>query len=58
MTKSNITKHYERNMRSNKVECSTAAGTYCTTHDAKLSFCMIEFSISNIVSYKFHVDNN
>ena len=30
------TKHYECRMRSNKVEHSTAAGPYCTTHDFKV----------------------
>ena len=34
------TKHYERNMRSNKVEYSTATGVYFTTHDVKVPFCM------------------
>ena len=31
-------KYYEINMWSNKVDNSTAAGVYCTTHDVKVSF--------------------
>ena len=34
------TKHHERKMLSNKVEYSTAAGMYCTTHDVNVTFCM------------------
>ena len=32
------TNHYERKMRSNKVDYSTAAGVYCTTNDVKVNF--------------------
>ena len=32
MIKIRHVKYYERNMWSNKVEYSTAAGVYCTTH--------------------------
>ena len=32
------TKYYERRMRSNKEEYSTAAGLYCTTHNIKMTF--------------------
>ena len=52
------TKHYERRMRYNKVEFSTAAGAYCTTHKPKLPFCMPYFSNSKIIQHRFHVDNN
>ena len=45
-------------MSSNNLEYSTAAGTYCMTHDAKVKFYMPEFSSNNIISYHFHVDNN
>ena len=45
-------------MRSNKVEYSTAVGMYYTTHDAKVPFCMPEFSSSKIINHCFHVDNN
>ena len=51
-------KPYDQNMRSNKVEYSTAAGLYCTAHDAKVPFCMPEFSSSMIILHHFHVDNN
>ena len=33
-------KHYKHRMRSNKLEYITAVGPYCTTHDAKVPFCM------------------
>ena len=52
------TKHYERKMWSNKVEYSTAAGVYYTTHNVKLPFCMSELSSSKIINHRFHVDNN
>ena len=45
-------------MQSLKVEHSTAAGTYRTTHDVKVPFCMPEFSIINVLWKQFHVDNN
>ena len=45
-------------MRYNKVEYSTAAGLYCTTHDVKVTFCRSEFSIRNIIEHRFHVNNN
>ena len=38
MIKRRHTKNYERNMRYNKVDYSTTAGVYCTTHDVKLPF--------------------
>ena len=41
-----------------KVEYSTAAGPYCTTHDGKVPFFMLEFSSSKIKFHCFHVDNN
>ena len=44
-------------MRSNKVEYGTAAGMYCKTHDVKVTFCMPEFSISNIINHRLHVYN-
>ena len=45
-------------MCSNKVEYSTAIGLYCITHDVKVPFCMLEFSIIKITLHHFHVDNN
>ena len=45
-------------MRSNKVEYSTAAGMYCTTHDVKVPFCMPGFSSSKISNHFFHNDND
>ena len=58
MIKRQHTKTYERNMRSNDMEYSTASGQYCTTHDVKVPFCMPEFSSSSIISHRFHIDNN
>ena len=52
------TEYYECRMRSNKVECSTVAGTYITTHNIKVTFCIPEFSSSRIISHRFHIDNN
>ena len=40
MIKRKYTNHYACKMRSNKVEYSTAAGMYCTTHDVKAPSCM------------------
>ena len=51
-------KYYERKMRSNKVEYSTADGVYCTTHDVRVPFWMLEFSSRNIINHHFHVDND
>ena len=51
-------KHYELQMRSNKVEYSKVAGVYCRTHDVKLPFFMPEFSSSNIIYHHFHVNND
>ena len=45
------TKNYERNMRSNKVEYSTAAGMYFATHDVKVPFCEPELSSSKIINH-------
>ena len=36
----------------------TAAEPYFMTHDVKVPFCILENSISNIISHHFHVDNN
>ena len=58
MIKRRHTKHYEQKMWYNKVEYSTTAGVYCTTHDVKVPFCMPEFSSSKIINHRFHVDNN
>ena len=52
------TKYYERKMRSNRVEYNTAAGVYCTTHDVKVPFCMLEFSGSKKINHRFHIDND
>ena len=51
-------KHYERNIQSNKVEYITAADVYCTTPDIKLTFCMPEFCSSKIINHRFHVNKN
>ena len=52
------TNHYERKIRSNKVDYSTADGMYCTTHYVKVPFCMPEFSISKIINRLFHIESN
>ena len=56
MIKIRHTNHYERKMRSNKVEYRTDAGVYCTTYDFKVPFCMPEFSSSKIINHRLHVD--
>ena len=58
MVQRNHTGNYDKNMRSNKVEYSKAVGPYCTTNNIKVMFCMSEFPIINIISHRFHVDNN
>ena len=40
MIKRRHTKHYERKMRCNKVEYSTADGFYCNAHYVKVPFCI------------------
>ena len=57
-TKRRHNKNYERKMRSDKVEYSTAVGLYFTTHDVKVPFCMTELSRSRIINHRFHVDND
>ena len=61
-TKSTIkrrhTKTYESKTSSNKVEYSTDAGTYCTTHDVKVPFFIPDFSRRKITSHHFNIDNN
>ena len=52
------TNHYERKMRSNKVDYGTFDGVYCTTRDVKVPFCMPEFSRSKIINHLFHIDND
>ena len=56
MIKRRHIKNYERNMQSNKVEYSTAAGMNCTTYDVKVKFCMLELSSSKIINNFFHDD--
>ena len=51
------TKPYGNNIRYNKVEHSTAIGTYCTTLDVRVPFCMPDFSNRKIIPHRFHVDN-
>ena len=58
MIKIQQTKYYELNIQSNKVEYCTAAGVYCTAHDAKVHFCMPEFPSIKIINHQFHVDND
>ena len=58
MIKIRHTKYYGIKMRYNKVEYSTAAGLYCTTHDVKVHLCMPDFSCRNIFDRPFHVKND
>ena len=58
MIKRRHTKHYERKMWSNRVDYSTAAGVYCTTHDVKVPFCMPELSGIKIIIHRFRVDKD
>ena len=58
MIKRQHTKPYEYNMRSNKAECSTAEGLYCTRYGIKVPICILEFSRSKIILHHFHVDKN
>ena len=58
MIKRRHTKCYERKMRSNKVEYSTAIGLSCTTHDFKVPVCMSDLSSSKTIEHRFHVGNN
>ena len=58
MIKRRHTKHYERNMRSNKVEYNTDAGVYCTINDVKVTFWISELSIIKVMNHCFHVDND
>ena len=58
MIKIQHTKNYEHKIWSNRVEYSTAAGVYCSTHDVKVPFCIPEFSGSKIINHRFHVDND
>ena len=51
------TKYYEHNMRSNKVEYSTAAVLYCKTHGVKMNFFIPDFSSIKIIDDCFHVDD-
>ena len=45
-------------MCSNKVEYSTYTGPYCTTHDVKVPFFILDYSIREIIWYHFRVVNN
>ena len=58
MIKRQHMKHYERKMRSKRVEYSTASCVYFSNHDVKVTFGMTEFSDSKIINHHFHVDND
>ena len=58
MIKWRHTRPYEHNIIFNNMEYSTAAGSYCTTHDVKVRFFMPEFSSSNIILHHFQIHNN
>ena len=48
---------YKYKLRANKVEYSTSAGPYKTTHDAKVTFRILEFPSSKIITHRLPVDN-
>ena len=58
MIKRQHNNHYERKMRSNKVDYSTDAGVYCTSNDVKVPFCIPSFSSSKIINHRFQFHNN
>ena len=58
MIKRQHTKPYKYKISSNKVEYSTAAEPYCTTHDFKVQFFMPGFNSINRILHHFHVDKN
>ena len=45
-------------MISNKVGYSTSTGTYCMTHDVKVSFCKPHFSRIKMILHRFNYDKN
>ena len=52
------TKPYDLKICSIEVEYSTSEGPYCTIHEAKVPYFMLDFSSSKIISHQFHVDHN
>ena len=46
MIKIRHNKHYERKMRSNRVEYGTAADVYCTTHYVKVTFACQSYLVA------------
>ena len=57
MIKSQHNKPYKHKMHSNKVDYSTAAGPYYTTHNVKVPF-FYKFSSIKIILYHFSVNKN
>ena len=45
-------------MHSDRVEYSKDSGTYCMAHDVKVTFYIVDFSSSKIISHQFHINNN
>ena len=58
MIKRRQVKPYESKILSNKVELSTVTGPYCTTHEVKVPFFMLDFSSIKIIPHHFHIENN
>ena len=58
MIKRQPTRPYGRKMHYNKVEFSTATGSYCKTHDIKVPFCIPGLSISKIILHRFNIIAN
>ena len=58
MIKRRHTRPHERIMCYNKVKYITYEVPYYTAHDVKVPLFMPEFSIRNIISHRFYVDND
>ena len=48
---------YKSKLKGKKFEYITPAGSYTTTHDVKVPFSMIEFSIRKFIMHCFHLYN-
>ena len=48
---------YKSKLRANKFKYNTDAELYTTTHNVKVPFLMLEISIINIITHRFHIYN-
>ena len=58
MIKMKYTKSYDWNMCFNKVGYITNTTLSWKSHDVKGKICVLDFSISKIISHWFHIDND